>query len=73
MTASAEGLMTVSEVAAYLHLSPATVYRLAQAGHLPAFKIGRTWRFRPTRIESWLEEQRTAQTDDETGLRPADV
>lgn len=60
MNSAANELMTVGEVATYLHLSPATVYRLAQTGELPAFKIGRTWRFRQALIDTWLEQRRTA-------------
>jgi len=60
MTISTDELMTVGEVATYLHVSPAMIYRLAQTGHLPAFKIGRTWRFRQALIDSWLDDRRAA-------------
>lgn len=48
-------LMTVQEISKYLRLHPGTVYRLAKAGQLPAFKIGDSWRFDPERVERWLE------------------
>lgn len=64
MTISTDELMTVGEVATYLHVSPAMIYRLAQTGHLPAFKIGRTWRFRQALIDSWLEQQRASTPPD---------
>lgn len=47
--------MTVQEISKYLRLHPGTVYRLAKAGQLPAFKIGDTWRFDRERVERWLE------------------
>lgn len=53
-------VMTVAEVAAYLHISPSTIYRLLQKGLLPAFHIGSDWRFRADAIEAWVEEGRGA-------------
>jgi len=47
--------MTTREVAAYLRLAPATVYKLAQAGKIPAVKVGGQWRF----SRQSLEERRT--------------
>lgn len=38
-------LLTVSEVAAFLQVNPATVYRLADSGRLPCVRIGRALRF----------------------------
>ena len=37
-------VMTIDQVAAYLHLYPLTVRRLARDGDIPAFKAGRQWR-----------------------------
>ncbi len=38
-------ILTIEEAAQYLRLPVSTVYRLAQAGRIPAQKIGRQWRF----------------------------
>lgn len=57
-----EQLMNVRQVANFLQLNQTTVYAWAQQGVLPGFKLGRNWRFRPSEIEAWLEEQRQAQT-----------
>jgi len=46
--------MTLQEVAAYLKMSPQTVYRMAQQGKIPALKVQNRWRFRRSDIESWL-------------------
>jgi len=37
--------MTMNDVAAYLQVPRITIYRLVAKGQLPAFKIGRVWRF----------------------------
>lgn len=39
-------IMTVKEVAEFLRLSRATVWRMIQEQRLPAFRVGRSWRVR---------------------------
>lgn len=48
-------VMTTREVAEYLRLAEATIYKLAQAGEIPAIKVGRAWRFRKDLIDEWFE------------------
>ncbi|MCD6345402.1 MAG: helix-turn-helix domain-containing protein [Anaerolineae bacterium] len=50
-------IMTVQEVAQYLRLSTATVYKLAQAGKIPATRVGRAWRFKQELIDEWIKQQ----------------
>jgi excisionase family DNA binding protein len=52
-------ILTVREVAEYLRLSQAKVYRLAKQGNLPVFRIGRAWRFRKDLLDEWLVRQST--------------
>lgn len=47
-------ILTLDEVAAYLKAGKRTVYRLAQAGRIPAFKLGGTWRFRRAELDRWI-------------------
>ena len=47
-------ILTVREVAEYLRLSEAKVYRLAKERHLPAVRIGKSWRFRKDLLDEWL-------------------
>jgi len=49
-----EELITIQDVAAYLKMSPQTIYRMAQQGRIPAIKVQNRWRFRRSDIESWL-------------------
>jgi len=37
--------MTVRDVAGFLSVDEKTIYRLAQQGKLPGFKVAGTWRF----------------------------
>ncbi len=57
MEATESEIMTVQEVAQYLRLAEATVYKLAQAGEIPAVKVGRAWRFKRQLIDEWLRDE----------------
>lgn len=50
-------VMTIDEVAAYLRIPRASVYKLAQKGKIPAQKVGRHWRFRRETIDQWLSKE----------------
>jgi nitrogen PTS system EIIA component len=54
----------IDSLAAYLHLSPATVAKMADRGRLPGRRIGGQWRFSQAEIHHWLEE-RIGVSDDE--------
>jgi excisionase family DNA binding protein len=46
--------VTVGEVAALLRVSNMTVYRLVQAGQLPAVRVGRSYRIREEDVDRYL-------------------
>jgi excisionase family DNA binding protein len=51
------GIMTVHDVARYLRLSEAKVYKLARQGCLPAIRLGRSWRFKKDLIDEWMRKE----------------
>jgi PTS system nitrogen regulatory IIA component len=55
----------VDSLAAYLHLTPAQVSRMADRGKLPGRKIGGQWRFPEAEIHHWLEERIGVSDDDQ--------
>jgi two-component system, cell cycle response regulator CpdR len=57
-----EAFLTTDEVLAYLQVNLRTVYRLIDAGKLPAVRVGRQWRFRRRDIDAWLDQQHQAPT-----------
>jgi len=59
-------ILTLDEVAAYLKAGKKTVYRLAQQGQIPGFKLGGTWRFRRTELDRWIAAQIAEKTQDRT-------
>jgi excisionase family DNA binding protein len=47
-------VLTVRELAGYLRVHQATVYRLLREQKLPAFRVGADWRFSREAIERWM-------------------
>ena len=56
-------IMTVKDVADYLRMSEAKIYRLVRNGVLPVVRIGKTWRFRKDLLDEWLKECSTQEKD----------
>lgn len=54
---SEEAILTIKDVAEYLKVAEKTVYRLAGAKQIPAFKVGGSWRFSRADIDSWIKQQ----------------
>lgn len=66
MTETDGEILTLDEVAAYLKAGKKTVYRLAQQGQIPGFKLGGTWRFRRTELDRWIAAQIADKAQDRT-------
>ena len=50
----APAIWTVHDVAVYLRISEAKVYRLVKERRIPVARIGKTWRFRKDLLDAWL-------------------
>ncbi|CAB4122463.1 excise, DNA binding domain, excisionase family [uncultured Caudovirales phage] len=59
MTANNTPALTVRDVAGYLSVDEKTIYRLAQQGKLPGFKVAGTWRFQLKDIQDWIDERKS--------------
>lgn len=55
-------ILTLDEVACYIRVTKRTLYRLAQEGRLPAFKLGGVWRFRRAELDQWIAENTGKRT-----------
>jgi PTS system nitrogen regulatory IIA component len=55
----------VDSLAAYLHLDPQKVMRLADRGKIPARKVGGDWVFSGSEIHHWLEDRIGVSDDQE--------
>ena len=60
-----DSVMTVRELAHYLKMKPVTIYKHAQTGRLPAFKVGDTWRFKKETIDQWISDQENTEKNTE--------
>ena len=47
--------LTTKDVAKMLKISLITVYRLAEKGQIPCYRIGGLWRFKESEIEEWAK------------------
>lgn len=63
-------LLTVAEVSIYLRKSPSTIYRLTRQGHLPAKKVGGTWRYSRRGLDEWLRAAHAAPPVEASPLAP---
>ena len=50
-------LLTIHELAVYLHLDEVTVNKLVANGKIPAIQLERQWRFKKAAIDEWIENQ----------------
>lgn len=48
--------LTLEQIAEYLQMSTSSIYKMAQAGKIPAYKVGRQWRFKREEIDRWVEK-----------------
>jgi excisionase family DNA binding protein len=48
--------LTVAEVASVMRVSKMTVYRLVHSGHLPAIRVGRSFRVPENAVHEYLRE-----------------
>lgn len=56
---SSARFLTVAEVAQMLRVSNMTVYRLINAGELPALRIGKSYRLRDDDVDKYLADRYT--------------
>jgi len=54
---SNDEILTIKELATYLKIAEKTAYRYVSEGIIPGFKVGGSWRFRKSEIDSWITEQ----------------
>jgi PTS system nitrogen regulatory IIA component len=47
-------MLTAKDMQTILQVDRSTIYRMAEAGRLPAIKVGKQWRFPSDRVDEWL-------------------
>ena len=61
-------LLTIHELAVYLHLDEATVNKLVANGKIPAIQLERQWRFKQAAIDEWIEQQLIGEDENFTDV-----
>jgi len=46
--------LTLEQIAEYLQMSESSIYKMAQTSKIPAYKVGRQWRFKKEEIDRWI-------------------
>ena len=54
-------ILTAEDLCKYLKIPRSTLYKLARDRQIPAFRVGRHWRFEKERIERWVKRQRNGK------------
>jgi excisionase family DNA binding protein len=52
-----EKLLTTKEAADILVINPKVLERKAKRGEIPAFKVGKFWRYRASELDRWITSQ----------------
>ncbi len=63
-------MLTARDMQTLLQIDRSTVYRMAEAGQLPAIKVGKQWRFPAEQVETWLKGRSVTR---EPSPAPADL
>lgn len=56
-------VLTLEDVCKLLRVHSSTIYRLLKKKQLPAFKVGRDWRFGLDSINKWRRDMECNQTN----------
>ena len=60
-------ILTTKETCELLKTKRVSLYKLIKSGELPAFKMGRAWKFERTAIEAWI----TGRLEESNKLLPS--
>ena len=60
---NAEKWLSVEEIAEHLGISKETVYRWLEKRRIPAHRIGKLWKFRPSEVDDWVLNGQAGDTE----------
>jgi excisionase family DNA binding protein len=64
---TADKWITVDAVAKYLGVASITIYRWLEKGRIPAHRVGKQWRFKPSEIDEWVKSGSASDNTAEQG------
>lgn len=60
---------SVEQIAQHLGISKETIYRWLEKGKIPAHRVGKLWKFKPSEIDDWVKNgQATDHPNDKVAL-----
>ena len=62
---STEKWSSVEEIAEHLGISKETIYRWLEKGKIPAQRVGKLWKFRPSEVDEWVLNGNAADSEQE--------
>jgi excisionase family DNA binding protein len=60
-------MMTLQETADYLRVTRSTIHRLLKRNQIPAFRIGRHWRFNLEELQRWCSAHASGKDSNADG------
>ncbi len=52
-----EPVVDSREAARFLNINPKTIQKMARNGEVPAYRIGKLWKFRISDLDGWLRSK----------------
>lgn len=59
-----ESWYSVQDVARHLGVSKESIYRWLERRQIPAHRVGRLWKFKPSEVDRWVMDGKADQSDD---------
>ena len=59
-TTTAEPVIDSEEAAKFLNINPKTLQKMARNREVPAYRIGKLWKFRISDLDGWLRSKVTS-------------
>lgn len=60
-----EPWLSVEGIAEYLGVSKETIYRWLERKKIPAHRIGKLWKFKPSEVDQWIKNGGAEETKNE--------
>ncbi len=55
---------SVQDVARHLGVSKESIYRWLERRQIPAHRVGRLWKFKPSEVDKWVMDGKADQSDE---------
>ena len=66
-----EPWFSVEEIAKHLGLSKETIYRWLERKIIPAHRMGKLWRFKPSEVDHWIKDGGAGEDTNQKKSKPS--